>query len=227
MKKLLVAALFSTAGIGMGAGHAIAATLDNDDKRLSYIMGYQVAQQIKAEGVNLDMDAFTQAFADVKADEKPRLSDQEIQGTMQRVQEARMKEAQELGMKNKAEGEAFLSTNAKKKGVKTTDSGLQYKVIKAGNGKTPAGTDMVEVHYRGTLIDGTEFDSSYSRGQPTSFPVNGVIRGWTEALMLMKEGDKWELYIPSELAYGPRGAGAMIGPDATLVFEVELLKVMN
>ncbi|MFC1747433.1 FKBP-type peptidyl-prolyl cis-trans isomerase [Pseudomonadota bacterium] len=227
MKKFLVAALFSAAGVGIGAGQALAVTLDTDDKRLSYIMGFQVAQQIKAEGVDLDMTAFTQAFDDVKADKEPRLSNEDIQATMQRVQEARMKEAQAQGAKNKAEGQKFLADNAKKKGVKTTDSGLQYKVLNAGKGKMPAGTDMVEVHYRGTLIDGTEFDSSYSRGEPTSFPVNGVIKGWTEALMMMKEGAKWELYIPAELAYGPRGAGAMIGPDATLVFEVELLKVMN
>lgn len=124
-----------------------------------------------------------------------------------------------------AKGEAFLKENATKEGVKTLPSGLQYKVIKEGTGKSPKATDTVSVHYRGTLINGTEFDSSYKRNAPAEFPVNRVIRGWTEALQLMKEGSKWMLYIPSNLAYGSRGAGGDIGPDETLIFEVELLKV--
>ena len=124
-----------------------------------------------------------------------------------------------------AKGETYLKENAKKEGVKTLPSGLQYKVVKEGNGKSPKATDTVSVHYRGTLIDGTEFDSSIKRGEPAEFPVNRVIKGWTEALQLMKEGDKWMLYIPSNLAYGERGAGADIGPNETLIFEVELLKV--
>ncbi|HKI51321.1 MAG TPA: FKBP-type peptidyl-prolyl cis-trans isomerase, partial [Geothermobacteraceae bacterium] len=119
----------------------------------------------------------------------------------------------------------FLVANAKKDGVKTTASGLQYKVIEEGTGKTPAATDKVKVNYRGSLVDGTEFDSSYKRGQPATFPVNGVIKGWTEALQLMKEGAKFQLVIPADLAYGERGAGPMIGPNSTLVFDVELLAV--
>ncbi|MHA3773950.1 FKBP-type peptidyl-prolyl cis-trans isomerase [Verrucomicrobiota bacterium sgz303538] len=122
-------------------------------------------------------------------------------------------------------GEKFLKENAAKEGVKTLPSGLQYKVLKQGEGKSPKATDTVSVHYKGTLIDGKEFDSSYKRGEPAEFPVNRVIKGWTEALQLMKEGDKWMLYIPSNLAYGSRGAGRDIGPDETLIFEVELLKV--
>ena len=124
-----------------------------------------------------------------------------------------------------AKGETYLKENAKKEGVKTLPSGLQYKVVKEGSGKSPKATDTVSVHYRGTLIDGTEFDSSIKRGEPAEFPVNRVIKGWTEALQLMKEGDKWMLYIPSHLAYGERGAGGAIGPIETLIFEVELLKV--
>ena len=124
-----------------------------------------------------------------------------------------------------AKGETYLKENAKKEGVKTLPSGLQYKVVKEGSGKSPKATDTVSVHYRGTLIDGTEFDSSIKRGEPAEFPVNRVIKGWTEALQLMKEGDKWMLYIPSHLAYGERGAGGAIGPNETLIFEVELLKV--
>ena len=122
-------------------------------------------------------------------------------------------------------GEEFLKENAKKEGVKTLEGGLQYKVLKEGTGKTPKATDEVEVNYRGTLIDGTEFDSSYKRGQSISFPVNGVIRGWTEGVQLMQEGAKYEFYIPAELAYGSRGAGGAIGPNETLIFEVELIKV--
>ena len=123
-------------------------------------------------------------------------------------------------------GQEFLKENAKKEGVKTLPDGLQYKVIKEGEGKSPKATDTVSVHYRGTLIDGTEFDSSYKRNEPAEFPVNGVIKGWTEALQLMKEGAKWTLYIPSNLAYGERGfPGSPIGPNATLIFEIELLKV--
>jgi FKBP-type peptidyl-prolyl cis-trans isomerase FklB len=129
------------------------------------------------------------------------------------------------GEKNLKEGEAFLTANAKKEGVKTTASGLQYRVSKSGAGKSPKATDSVKVHYHGTLIDGTVFDSSIERGMPITFAVNGVIAGWTEALQLMKEGDKWTLYIPSKLAYGERGPGGKIGPNSTLIFEVELLSV--
>jgi len=132
---------------------------------------------------------------------------------------------QQLADKNQKEGEVFLAENKKKKGVITLPSGLQYQVIKEGTGKIPKATDTVTTHYRGTLIDGTEFDSSYKRGEPASFPVNGVIKGWTEALQLMKVGSKWQLFIPSNLAYGPQGAGQAIGPNATLIFEIELLSI--
>jgi FKBP-type peptidyl-prolyl cis-trans isomerase FklB len=132
---------------------------------------------------------------------------------------------QKLSEKNKADGEKFLAENAKKEGVKTLPSGLQYREITPGKGKSPKDTDTVSTHYKGTLIDGTEFDSSYKRGEPVTFPVSGVIAGWTEALQLMKEGAKWQLFIPSNLAYGDRGAGREIGPNATLIFEVELISV--
>jgi len=131
----------------------------------------------------------------------------------------------QLGEKNKTDGSKFLEENKKKPDVKTTASGLQYKVIKDGTGAQPKGTDMVTVNYRGTLIDGTEFDSSYKRGQPATFPVNGVIKGWSEALQLMKQGSKYQLFIPSNLAYGERAMGPDIGPNATLIFEVELQDV--
>jgi FKBP-type peptidyl-prolyl cis-trans isomerase FklB len=132
-----------------------------------------------------------------------------------------------VGEKNQKEGEAFLAENKKKEGVITLPSGLQYKVIKAGSGNKPKATDTVSVHYQGTLVNGTEFDSSYRRGQPVSFPVNGVIPGWTEALQLMEAGAKWQIVIPSNLAYGDRGAGPQIGPNATLIFEIELISIQE
>ena len=159
---------------------------------------------------------------------KLKLSDEEIRTTltelnkeMQGKENERMKT---LSEKNKKDGEALLAENKKKEGIKTLPSGLQYKVIQEGTGKVPKATDTVTTNYRGTLIDGTEFDSSYKRGQPATFPVNGVIPGWTEALQLMKTGSKWQLFIPSNLAYGERGPGT-IGPNAVLVFEIELLAV--
>jgi FKBP-type peptidyl-prolyl cis-trans isomerase FklB len=139
---------------------------------------------------------------------------------MTKKQEEAMKKAAE---KNKKDGAAFLAENKKKEGVVTLPSGLQYKIITQGTGNTPKATDTVTVNYRGSLVDGTEFDSSYKRGQPATFPVNGVIKGWTEALQLMKEGAKWQLFIPSDLAYGEKGAGNVIGPNATLIFDVELI----
>jgi FKBP-type peptidyl-prolyl cis-trans isomerase FklB len=136
-----------------------------------------------------------------------------------------MARQKELGEKNKKEGEAFLAENKKKEGVTTLPSGLQYKIMKEGDGQIPKSTDTVTVHYRGTLIDGTEFDSSYTRGQPATFPVKGVIAGFSEALQLMKVGSKWQLFIPSNLAYGERGAGDDIGPNASLIFDIELISI--
>jgi FKBP-type peptidyl-prolyl cis-trans isomerase FklB len=157
------------------------------------------------------------------------MSQEEIRATLtslqQRLVAARQKELKEKAAKNTEEGKKFLAENQKKAGVKTLPSGLQYKVLTEGAGKTPKAEDTVTVNYKGTLIDGTEFDSSYKRGQPATFQVKGVIKGWTEALQLMKEGSKWHLFIPPELAYGERGAGRDIGPNATLIFEVELLTV--
>jgi FKBP-type peptidyl-prolyl cis-trans isomerase FklB len=141
------------------------------------------------------------------------------------MQEKRQKQQAELGAKNKTEGEAFLAANAKKEGVVTLPSGLQYQILTEGQGENPKATDQVTVQYRGTLIDGTEFDSSYSRGQPATFRLNQVIKGWTEALQLMKPGAKWKLFVPAALAYGDKGAGPKIGPNSTLIFEVELISV--
>jgi FKBP-type peptidyl-prolyl cis-trans isomerase FklB len=197
--------------------------------KVSYSIGLDIGKNLKEQSVEVNPDYLAKGLKDSLSGEKSLLTDEEIreamtafQAEMQAKQEARMKDQ---GEKNKIEGEAFLAENKKKQGVVTLPSGLQYKVVKQGAGKSPKPTDTVTTHYRGTLIDGTEFDSSYKRNEPVSFPVNGVIKGWTEALQLMKAGSKWELYIPSNLAYGEQGAGNVIGPNATLIFEVELISV--
>ena len=223
MKKQLV--LISLAALW--TGQALAVDLDTDTKRFSYIVGLQVGQQLKSDNIEIDEAAFMAAIKDSLTGTPPRLTQEEAQATLQRIQQERMKLAEQAADNNRQEGERYLASNKGKEGVKVTASGLQYKVIKAGTGAMPKATDTVEVHYRGTLIDGTEFVSSYSRGQPTTFPVNGVIQGWQEALQMMKEGAKWQLVIPAELAYGSRGAGGSIGPNATLIFDVELLKIKN
>ncbi len=207
------------------SGQALAAELDTDQKRFSYLVGLQIGQQIVKDGIDLNEDAFMAAIKDVQAGKPPRLSQEEIQATLQRIQQARAAEAEKAGEDNKRIGQEFLAANKSKPGITELASGLQYKVVTEGKGAKPKATDKVEVHYRGTLIDGTEFDSSYSRGAPASFPVNGVIQGWQEALQLMAEGSKWQIFVPSELAYGARGAGADIGPHSTLIFDVELLKI--
>jgi len=156
---------------------------------------------------------------------KPQMTEEQVKETMTAFEKEMTDKQKAAGVKNGADGEKFLAENKKKEGVKTTASGLQYKVLKEGSGAQPKETDTVIANYRGTLIDGTEFDSSYKRGQPATFPVSGVIRGWTEALQLMKAGSKYQLFIPANLAYGERAIGGDIGPNSTLIFEVELLDV--
>lgn len=247
--SLALAATFALAACGEQAAEVEAVveevveevtepTLESVDQRLSYIVGSNVAQQFERDGIAFDEQAFLQAFTDVGEGVDSRLSQEEVQATIQEMQ-ARMQAKQQeeqaklqaelaaAGEKNKVDGEAYLAENAQKEGIIVTDSGLQYKVLASGEGAQPTADDTVTVHYRGTLIDGTEFDSSYSRGEPATFPVGGVIPGWVEALQLMKVGDKFELTIPSDLAYGPGGTGGDIGPNATLIFEVELLDVVS
>ena len=205
---------------------ALALDLDTDKKRFSYIVGMQVGQQIKGDNIDLDEAAFMAAIKDRMTGAKLQINPADIQATLTRIQKQREIDIAKLAETNQAAGKKFLAANKDKAGVKTLPSGVQYKVIKPGTGASPKASDTVEVHYRGTLIDGTEFDSSYSRGQPASFPVNGVIKGWQEALQAMKEGAHWQIVVPSELAYGASGAGGGIGPNATLIFEIELLKIM-
>jgi FKBP-type peptidyl-prolyl cis-trans isomerase FklB len=198
---------------------------DTKDK-VSYSIGLDIGNNLKRNKIDINSDTFTAGLKDGMSGAKPLITEAEMQQVMtQFSKDMQEKTNAEAAQKNKAEGEKFLAENKKKPDVKTTDSGLQYKMVKEGNGTPPKPTDSVVVNYRGTLIDGTEFDSSYKRGEPATFPVNAVIKGWTEALQLMKPGSKYELYIPSNLAYGERGAGADIGPNATLKFDVELLSV--
>ncbi|MFV8780782.1 FKBP-type peptidyl-prolyl cis-trans isomerase [Microbulbifer sp. SA54] len=209
--------------------------LETQEQKVSYIIAEDMARRLKTQEVALDPKIVAMALEDVASDRDSRLSDEEKQKVISVFQENMQAKQKELMAKQEAdfkasadknleEGKKFLEENAKKEGVQTTESGLQYKIITEGSGDSPTETSVVEVDYKGTLIDGTEFDSSYKNGQPVQFPVNGVIKGWTEALQLMKEGAKWELYIPSDLAYGPGGAGGLIGPNSTLIFEVELHK---
>jgi len=202
--------------------------LKNQKDKISYIIGMDIGTNLKKQSIDIDSNILAKGVKDALAGTKPLLAEQEIQETMMAFQKDMMAKQEEIGKKNKKEGEAFLAENKKKEGVKTLPSGLQYKVIKAGTGKKPKLSDTVTAHYRGTLIDGTEFDSSYKRGQPATFPVSGgMIPGWTEALQLMEEGAKWQLFIPSNLAYGEKGAGRDIGPNATLIFEIELVSIQE
>jgi FKBP-type peptidyl-prolyl cis-trans isomerase len=208
------------------AAHAEdAVDLDDGNNRINYTLGYQIGDDFKRQGVDIDAEAMLQGIQDAAAGADPRLSAAEMQTTLVELRQSLAAEQQRQKAEQErellAEGEAFLEENAKKEGVVTTESGLQYKMIEDGSGRTPAPTDKVTVHYTGTLIDGTEFDSSHKRGKPATFGLNAVIKGWTEGLQLMKEGGKAQLFIPPELAYGDRGRLA----HRTLIFDVELISV--
>lgn len=206
--------------------------LKTQKEKVSYAVGAEVAKSIKLQGIDLDVDVLLKAVKDVLSAQNLLMTDDEIRKTMATVH-AELKQKRMQGMRartkdaeeNRKEGETFLAENKTKEAVVTLPSGLQYKILKASDGKKPSDADTVECHYRGTLINGTEFDSSYKRGQPATFKVTGVIPGWREALKLMPLGSKWQLFIPPQLAYGARGSGRNIGPNATLIFEVELLAI--
>ena len=209
------------------------AALSTRKDKFSYALGMNVGlglgANLKRDSVEFDPKLVAAGLLDTLSSSKTRLTEQEAQAVVKEVAEEVRKAAQERSAKaavsNKAEGETFLTANKAREGVVTLPSGLQYKILTAGTGPKPTTSDTVVCNYKGTLINGTEFDSSYKRGQPATFPVSGVIKGWTEALQLMQVGSKWQLFIPSNLAYGERGAGADIGPSATLIFEVELLSI--
>ncbi|HJW38303.1 MAG TPA: FKBP-type peptidyl-prolyl cis-trans isomerase [Candidatus Udaeobacter sp.] len=196
---------------------------DQKDK-VSYSIGMNIGTNLNRQKVDINPDLLAAGIKDAIAG-KPQLTQDQVKEIMTQFEKDMEQKQKAAGEKNKADGAKFLEENKKKEGVKTTASGLQYKALKEGTGSQPKGTDMVTVNYRGTLIDGTEFDSSYKRGQPATFPLNGVIKGWTEGLQLMKPGSKYQFFVPSNLAYGERSVGPDIAANATLIFEVELLEV--
>ena len=206
-------------------------TLKTERDKVSYALGVNIGKGLHRDAVDLDPAIIARGLRDAITNGKTLLTDDEVRATltafqneMRQKQQAKM---MELDQANKKAGQEFLNANKAKDGVIALPSGLQYKVLQQGTGPKPTPNDLVVCNYRGTLLDGTEFDSSYKRGQPATFPVNGVIKGWSEALQIMPVGSKWQLFIPSDLAYGDRGAGAQIGPGATLVFEVELLSIKS
>jgi FKBP-type peptidyl-prolyl cis-trans isomerase len=228
MNRVLMAVL--SCGLAFGLCHAAEEpTLADESEQLSYSVGYRVGEDLKKQGIDIEPDPFFRGVQDALKGAEPLLSQQEMRQIQMKIQRrvaaAQGDQRKAAAEKNSMEGKAFLDRNKQKEGVKTLPSGLQYAIIEEGEGNPPQATDTVTVHYRGTLIDGTEFDSSYSRGQPATFPLNRVIKGWTEGLQLMKPGAKHRLFIPPDLAYGQRGAGAKIGPNSTLIFEVELISV--
>ena len=206
-------------------------TLKTPKEKASYAMGMNFGAGLRKQSIDIDPAILARGLRDAFSNGKTLLTEDEARAILTQLQSDLRKKQQDLaqqaGDANKKEGIAFLAANKTKDGIVTLPSGLQYKVLQAGAGPKPAPTDTVVCNYRGTLLDTTEFDSSYKRGQPATFPVNGVIKGWTEALQLMPVGSKWQLFIPSELAYGERGAGGQIGPNATLIFEVELLSIQG
>ena len=214
----------------VAAGPAFAdESLTTEQQKFSYAVGFQIANQVlqraEAQGVEFDSDAFISAMSDALTGGEPKLSMEEMQQVMEAQNKAQQETMAKMAEESQSAGVAYLDEYKAGEGVMTTESGLAYKVLASGEGKSPTDESTVVVHYVGKLIDGTEFDSSVSRGEPATFGVTGVIPGWTEIVQLMKEGDKWEVVIPSDLAYGERGAGASIPPHSTLVFEIELLEV--
>lgn len=202
-------------------------TFDSVESKASYGIGLQIGQQLQDSGLqNLDVSAIAAGLGDVLAGNAPALSLEVLHDALRQLHDSAAKEREEQSKKAAQAGIDFLAANLSKEGVKSTESGLQFKVLTEGKGTIPAATDRVRVHYTGRLTDGTVFDSSEQRGQPAEFPVNGVIPGWVEALQLMPIGSKWQLYIPQELAYGERGAGASIPPYSALIFDVELLDIL-
>jgi FKBP-type peptidyl-prolyl cis-trans isomerase FklB len=229
MKTSLIKVLVISA-MAIGTSGALAETkLSSEKDKISYMIGYQIGSNFKRDGLEVDLNMVLNGMKEASTGVASPLSAEESQKLMTDLQknlQAKAETKQKAdGEKNAKEGKAFLEENAKKKDIIKLPSGMQYKELTAGKGDSPKATDTVKTHYRGTLINGTEFDSSYKRGQPATFPVTGVIKGWTEALQLMKPGAKWQLFIPSELAYGEGGAGESIGPNSTLIFEVELLSI--
>jgi FKBP-type peptidyl-prolyl cis-trans isomerase FklB len=217
---------FVTLIISLMSFSAFATTeVKTDDQKLSYAMGTYFAMGITQQDVKLDVPAFVKAVEDVLNKNEPQISIQEMQEILTKYKETVAAEETMAIAKNKKAGEAFLTENKKKEGVVVTTSGLQYKILKQGSGAKPATGSSVTVHYKGTLVDGTVFDSSFDRGQPATLSLGQVIKGWQEAVPMMKTGSTWQIYVPSELAYGDRAASELIGPASTLIFDIELISI--
>ena len=220
LQLVLVSAMALTLGVGCSK------KLDNDKKKASYAIGQQIGQNLKNQNIEVDADALAMAITDATGGKESKLTKEQIQEAMGKLQEATMKKQTEVAEANKVKGAEFLEKNKTAEGVKVTKSGLQYKVVTEGTGKVPTKDDVIKAHYKGTLTTGEQFDSSYDRGQPAEFPVGGVIPGWTEALQMMKVGSKFQLWIPADLAYGP-AARPGIPANSVLAFEVELLDIVK
>jgi FKBP-type peptidyl-prolyl cis-trans isomerase FklB len=232
MLSKLIPALVCVATLGTAAAQdktPAAVKLESEAQKISYIFGHNIGSRMKDDGIKVDVDTLMAGIKAALAGEPSQLSDAETKATLQKFQQEMQAEQEKIaaaaGGENAKAGAEFLATNGKRAGVVTTASGLQYEVLKKAEGPKPTKEDSVKVHYHGTLINGTVFDSSVDRGEPAEFGVGQVIAGWTEALQLMPVGSKWKLFIPSKLAYGERGAGEDIGPNSTLIFEVELLEI--
>ena len=227
MKRRLAMAMCAVVALSGAAFAADSPELKGDREKISYSIGMGIGGDLRRGSFELDPDLLAKGLKDGYVGGKTLLTEDQVRETLTAFQKTLMEKQAEAmkkrAEKNKADGETFLAENAKKEGVKTLPSGLQYKEIKPGTGKSPKATDNVTVHYRGTLIDGTEFDSSYKRGEPATVELPDMIPGWIEALPLMKEGAKWQLFVPSMLAYGERSRGPLIGPNTTLIFEIELI----
>jgi FKBP-type peptidyl-prolyl cis-trans isomerase FklB len=196
--------------------------LKSQKQKVSYIIGQNAGQFLKQQNYDYDLNALFAGIEDVLKGGQPKMTDEQVKTTMDQFKKEMW---EDLGKKNRQAGLEFLKQNRKRKGVVVTKSGLQYEILRAGTGEKPKSTDSVEVHYKGTLLNGKTFDSSYTKGEPITFPLTGVIPGWTEAVQLMKKGAKWKLFIPSNLAYREYGAGKLIGPNSSLIFEIELLDI--
>ena len=229
--RVTLLAAATAAAVGFSSIALANDKLETEKDKISYVIGLQIAGSLSQIKDEVDLKVLMRGIETGLAGEQPVISEEEAMAVQQafaeRLQAKRAAEMQELAQSNRAEGEAFLAQNKSKPGVITTESGLQYQVVTQGDGPRPAATDTVRVHYTGTLLDGTNFDSSHDRGQPAQFALNAVIPGWTEGLQLMPVGSKYTLWLPSELAYGDRGTPGPIGPNATLVFEVELLEIVS